>query len=203
VAPLPEGEPMFDPELLTIHPERFLAAERIREKGLELTTEELPFSTAVVIDRWEDDEEKGLIRIYASILVERPGQKKIVVGRLGQMIKAIGTAARLDLARAGRATWIAQGLELSSPQIRRCARCVSVAGVRRWEISDSWSGICALADINDAGRWSPDRPAWGRERAEAQGSTFTELCTETGSVAPSNFTLKSRLTTQPASESFP
>jgi GTPase len=94
---LPEGPPLFDPELLTIHPERFLAAERIREKVLELTTEELPFSTAVVLDRWEDDGEKDLVRIYASILVERPGQKKIVVGRQGQMIKAIGTAARLDL----------------------------------------------------------------------------------------------------------
>jgi GTP-binding protein Era len=94
---LPEGEPMFDPELLTTHPERFLVAERIREKVLELTTEELPYTTAVVIDRWEEDEERDLVLIYASILVERPGQKKIVVGRQGQMIKAIGTAARLDL----------------------------------------------------------------------------------------------------------
>ena len=94
---LPEGEPMFDPELLTVHPERFLVAERIREKVLALTTEELPFTTAVVIDRWEEDAERDLILIYASILVERPGQKKIVVGRQGQMIKAIGTAARLDL----------------------------------------------------------------------------------------------------------
>lgn len=94
---LPEGEPIYDPELLTIHPERFLVAERIREKVLELTTEELPFSTAVVIERWEEDEDKGLLRLYATILVEREGQKKIVVGRQGQMIKAIGTAARLDL----------------------------------------------------------------------------------------------------------
>jgi GTPase len=94
---LPQGEPLFDPELLTTHPERFLAAERIREKVLELTTEELPYTTAVVIERWEEDEEKGLLRLYASILVERPGQKAIVVGRQGQMIKAIGTAARLDL----------------------------------------------------------------------------------------------------------
>ena len=94
---LPEGEPMFDPELLTTHPERFLVAERIREKVLELTTEELPYTTAVVIERWEEDEERDLVLIYASILVERPGQKKIVVGRQGQMIKAIGTAARLDL----------------------------------------------------------------------------------------------------------
>ncbi len=94
---LPEGEPLFDPELLTTHPERFLVAERIREKVLELTTEELPYTTAVVIERWEEDEERDLVTIYASILVERPGQKKIVVGRQGQMIKAIGTAARIDL----------------------------------------------------------------------------------------------------------
>ena len=94
---LPEGEPIYDPELLTIHPERFLVAERIREKVLELTSEELPFSTAVVIERWEDDAEKDLTRIYATILVDREGQKKIVVGRQGQMIKNIGIAARLDL----------------------------------------------------------------------------------------------------------
>jgi GTPase len=94
---LPEGEPLFDPELLTIHPERFLAAERIREKVLELTTEELPYSTGVMVDRWEEDEETGLLRLYASIIVDRDGQKQIVVGRQGQMIKAIGTAARLDL----------------------------------------------------------------------------------------------------------
>jgi GTP-binding protein Era len=94
---LPEGPPLYDPELLTTHPERFLVTERIREKVLELTTEELPFSTAVVLERWEEDTEKDLLRIFATIIVERPGQKKIVVGRQGQMIKAIGTAARLDL----------------------------------------------------------------------------------------------------------
>ncbi len=94
---LPEGPPLYDPELLTIHPERFLVAERIREKVLALTHEELPFATAVMIDRWEDDEERGLLVLYASILVERQGQKKILVGRQGQMIKAIGTAARQDL----------------------------------------------------------------------------------------------------------
>ena len=91
---LPEGEPLFDPELLTTHPERFLVTERIREKVLELTTDELPFSTAVVLERWEEGD---ILRIYASILVDRPGQKGIVVGRQGAMIKAIGTAARLDL----------------------------------------------------------------------------------------------------------
>ncbi len=94
---LPEGEPMYDSELLTIHPERFLVGERIREKVLEMTSDELPFSTAVVIDRWEEEEGRDLVKIYASILVERAGQKKIVVGRQGAMIKSIGTAARVDL----------------------------------------------------------------------------------------------------------
>jgi GTP-binding protein Era len=94
---LPEGPPLYDPELLTIHPERFLVAERIREKVLAATHEELPFATAVEIDRWEEQEGRDLLHLYASILVERPGQKKILVGRHGQMIKAIGTAARRDL----------------------------------------------------------------------------------------------------------
>lgn len=93
---VPEGAPLYDPELLTIHPERFLAAERIREKVLEVTREELPFATAVVVEGWEE-EDRGLLRIYASILVERPGQKSILIGRQGSMIKRIGTAARRDL----------------------------------------------------------------------------------------------------------
>lgn len=94
---LPEGPALFDPELLTLQPERFQVAERIREKVLAATHEELPFVTAVVIDRWDEEEGRDLLRLYASILVERPGQKKILVGRQGQMIKAIGTAARIDL----------------------------------------------------------------------------------------------------------
>jgi GTPase len=96
-ARLPEGAPLYDPELLTVHPERFLVAERIREKVLEQTSQEVPFATAVMIERWEDDPETGLTRIWASILVEREGQKKILVGARGQRVKEIGTAARLDL----------------------------------------------------------------------------------------------------------
>ncbi len=99
---VPRGEPLYDPELLTIHPERFLVAERIREKVLAVTRDELPFSTTVLIDHWQEpqgDEAAGRtpVKIYASILVERPGQKKILVGRGGQMIKTIGTEARMDL----------------------------------------------------------------------------------------------------------
>lgn len=94
---LPAGEPLFDPELLTVHPERFLVAERIREKVLEQTRDELPFTTAVILERWEEQEDRDLVTLYATVLVERPGQKKILVGRQGSRIKAIGTAARKDL----------------------------------------------------------------------------------------------------------
>ena len=96
-ARLPEGAPLHDPELLTIHPERFLVAERIREKVLEQTSQEVPFATAVLLEKWEDDPEKDMVRLWASILVEREGQKKIMVGAGGSRVKAIGVAARADL----------------------------------------------------------------------------------------------------------
>ncbi len=96
---LPEGEPLYDPELLTIHPERFLVAERIREKVLAATRDELPFTTAVVLESWEEVPERDLVRIHAAILVERPGQRKILVGQRGAQIKRLGTEARRDLER--------------------------------------------------------------------------------------------------------
>ena len=95
---LPEGEPRYDAELLTLHPERFLVTERIREKVLEATRDELPYTTAVLLERWEEPESAGrVLRIHAAILVERESQKKILVGHRGEMIQKIGTAARLDL----------------------------------------------------------------------------------------------------------
>ena len=92
---LPPGQPRHDPELLTVHAERFLAAELIREKVLEQTRDELPFTTAVVIEAWEDGEERT--DLLAHILVDRNSHKGIVIGRGGRRIKAIGTAARRDL----------------------------------------------------------------------------------------------------------
>jgi len=93
---LPRGPARFDPELLTVHPERFQVAERIREKVLHATRDELPFATAVEIDAWQE-REQGLLVLHATILVERESQKKIVIGRGGAAIKSIGTAARRDL----------------------------------------------------------------------------------------------------------
>jgi GTPase len=105
---LPDGEPLYPPEYLTDQPERFFASEIIREQVLRLTHDELPHSTAVVIDRFADSSEDGrspdapdvvggLLEIYATILVERESQKPIVVGKGGAMIKQIGTSARLEL----------------------------------------------------------------------------------------------------------
>jgi GTP-binding protein Era len=97
---MPEGEPLYPEDFLTDQPERVLASETVREKVLQHTRAELPFSTAVVIDQFEEaDRPGGLMRIYCTILVEQESQKPIVIGRAGAMIKQIGTEARQDLER--------------------------------------------------------------------------------------------------------
>ena len=80
-------------------PERVLAAEMVREKVLRHTHAELPFTTAVVVDQFDEDSESGRLQLYCSILVERSSQKPIVIGPGGAMIKQIGTEARQDLER--------------------------------------------------------------------------------------------------------
>ena len=96
---LPEGEPLYPDDYLTDQPERVLVAETVREKLLRHTRAELPFSTAVVVDKFEEAGQDGLIRAWCSILVDRPTQKAIVIGRGGAQIKRIGTEARADLER--------------------------------------------------------------------------------------------------------
>jgi GTP-binding protein Era len=97
---LPEGEPRYPPEYLTDQPERFFAAEIVREQLLRFTHAELPFASAVVIDRFEEPEPPaGLLRLYCTLVVELESQKPIVIGRGGEMIKRIGTAAREELER--------------------------------------------------------------------------------------------------------
>jgi GTP-binding protein Era len=97
---LPEGEPLYPDDYLTDQPERFFVAEIVREQVLQHTHAELPFSTAVLVDKFEEAErEGGLLRLYCSIIVERESQKPIVIGRRGDMIKRIGTAAREELER--------------------------------------------------------------------------------------------------------
>jgi len=92
---LPEG-PMFYPsDQISDQPERAIAGEMIREKLIMLTEDEMPYSTAVVIDRFEEGE--NIHRIFATIFVERDSQKAIVIGKGGQKLKEVGTQARKDL----------------------------------------------------------------------------------------------------------
>jgi GTPase len=94
---MPEGEPGFPADYLTDQPERALVAETVREKVLQHTRAELPFSTAVVVDEFDEQERERMLRLYCTIFVETESQKPIVIGRGGEMIKRIGTEARHDL----------------------------------------------------------------------------------------------------------
>lgn len=93
---LPEGPQFYDADQLTDRPEYFIVAELIREQVLKLTHEEVPHATAVVVDRMRDHE-GGKLQVEATIYVERPGQKGIIIGRKGQMLKQIGIAARQEI----------------------------------------------------------------------------------------------------------
>jgi GTP-binding protein Era len=97
---LPEGEALYPEDYVTDQAERALAGEIVREKLLHHTGAELPFTTAVIIDQFDEPErDGGLLRLYATIVVERESQKPIVIGRQGAMIKRIGTEAREELER--------------------------------------------------------------------------------------------------------
>ncbi len=95
VSRMPEGPEYFPADHVTDQPARFLAAELIREKILIATRQEVPHATTVIIDKWE--ETPNIVRIYATIFVERDGQKAIVIGAKGAMLKKVGTLAREEM----------------------------------------------------------------------------------------------------------
>jgi GTP-binding protein Era len=95
---LPEGEAMFPDDILTDMPEKFIVAEMIREKVFRLTRDEIPYSTAVVVESFIE-RENGVIVISAAIMLERATQKGIVIGHNGEMLKKIGSQARADIER--------------------------------------------------------------------------------------------------------
>lgn len=97
-AELPEGPKYYPDDQVTDHPERFIVAELIREKVLMLTRQEVPHSVAVVIESLKR-QDKRKIHIQATIIVDRPTQKGIIIGHGGQMLKKIGTLAREDIER--------------------------------------------------------------------------------------------------------
>ena len=94
---LPEGPQLFPDDIATDATERFIAGEFIREQIMLLTQQEIPYASAVTIDAFKEDEEKNLIRISATISVEKESQKAIMIGKKGAMLKRIGTQARLSM----------------------------------------------------------------------------------------------------------
>ncbi|MBS3809278.1 MAG: GTPase Era [Desulfobacterales bacterium] len=94
---MPEGPPYYPEDEITDVPERFIVSEMIREKVFESTGQEIPYSTAVTIEDFSENEDSGVVSIHAAIHVERNSQKGIIIGRHGQMLKNIGTAARRDI----------------------------------------------------------------------------------------------------------
>ena len=96
---LPQADAIYPEDFLTDQPERALAAEMVREKVLQHTRAELPFTTAVAVDQFDESTRDELLKIYCTIFVEQESQKPIVIGRGGEMIKRIGTEARHDLER--------------------------------------------------------------------------------------------------------
>ena len=97
VAVLPEGPKYYPDDSVTDMPERFIAAEMIREKVFRLTGEEIPYAVAVTVESFKDRPEKNLIDIQATIHVERESQKPIIIGKGGGMLKRIGTQAREEI----------------------------------------------------------------------------------------------------------
>lgn len=94
---MPEGPQFYPADQVTDHPERFIVSELIREKALHLTREEIPHSTAVVIEKMERQTDKDMVHVMATIIVERDSQKGIIIGKQGSMLKEIGKRARLDI----------------------------------------------------------------------------------------------------------
>ncbi|MCX8033704.1 MAG: GTPase Era [Thermodesulfovibrio sp.] len=94
---LPKGEKLYPEDMLTDMTERFIVAEFLREKIIKYTEDEIPYSVAVDIEKWEESE--TLLRIGANIYVEREGQKIIIIGKKGEKLKKIATEARLDMER--------------------------------------------------------------------------------------------------------
>ena len=94
---LPEGPRLFPDDIATDATERFIAGEFIREQILHLTKQEVPYASAVTIDAFKEDEKKNLIRISATISVEKESQKAIMIGKKGALLKKIGTRARLSM----------------------------------------------------------------------------------------------------------
>ncbi len=131
LALLPEGPALYPEDVLTDQPERFFVAEMVREKVLQHTRDELPYTTGVMIERFEEGE--PVVRIEAVILVERDGHKGILIGKKGEMLKRIGTAARHEIEKL-LGTRVFLGLFVKvKPNWREDPRILEEMGIGRHE----------------------------------------------------------------------
>lgn len=111
---LPEGHPYYPDDMITDQTERFLVSEVIREKIIQNSYQEIPYSTAVTIESFKEDSEKNLIVIKGTIHVERNSQKKIIIGKKGQKLKKVGEAARKEIeALTGKRVYLELWVDVS------------------------------------------------------------------------------------------
>ncbi|MBF0450310.1 MAG: GTPase Era [Candidatus Magnetomorum sp.] len=96
---LPQGPPYYPDDYITDLPERFIAAEIIREKVFQLTNKEIPYAVAVTVEQFKEDDHRPLVHVLANIHVERDSQKGIIIGKHGAMLKRIGSRARIEIER--------------------------------------------------------------------------------------------------------
>jgi GTP-binding protein Era len=123
VALLPAGEARFAADDYTTATERFLAQELIREQVFLATEQEIPYGSAVVVERYHEDDDRNLLVIHATVLVERPGHKAILIGRGGERLKAIGQAARLGIEElVGRRVYLELFVRVEPGWVRRAER---------------------------------------------------------------------------------
>jgi len=144
---LPEGPQYFPPDVYTDQPERFLAAEIIREKIINHTRQEMPYVTAVLIDQFE--EAPALTRISATVVVEKESQKPIVIGAGGERLKQIGTEARLELEKLLPPKVFLEVYVRVEPQWRDNRAVVAELDYRNE--SGKWSGAASEAENEESG----------------------------------------------------
>jgi GTPase len=96
---LPSGHPFYGHQDITDLPERFIVGEMVREKAFRLTGQEIPYATAVTVEQFKEEQEGKLVRIYATLHVERTSQKGILIGKEGHKLRQIGEAARKEIQR--------------------------------------------------------------------------------------------------------
>ena len=154
---LPAGPPLYGPEMLTDRSERFLAGELIREQLFLSLRQEIPYAVAVIIEEWEEREGKGDVVISATIIVEREGQRAIILGHKGEMIREIGTQARggiSDLLQRPAHLKLHIKVHPDWTTLPRRARALRIRAVSRLTAADSSLPLVALLGRPNVGKSS-------------------------------------------------